>query len=132
MRTLSSVNQGKCRNGRLINASRPFRFNALDKQRLMRYPGRVTFANLLASEMERGELTDALFAEQSGITRAQVHNLRTGRSEPTLATFVKMVRILPGLNAIVYTYTKNSAITARPRNGAKEAPKNARSSRSKS
>jgi hypothetical protein len=80
----------------------------------------MTFASLLASEMERAELSDVMFANQAGLTRAQVHNLRTGRGEPTLATFVRLVRVLPGLAAILYTYTKNGTVTSRPRHGAKE------------
>lgn len=91
----------------------------------------MTFATLLTDELVRADISDSHLAKLAGVTRATIHNLRTGRVNPSLEVFCKLVRVMPTLAAIIYTL-ENGTTAARPRNRARGGPEDARSSRSKS
>jgi transcriptional regulator with XRE-family HTH domain len=69
----------------------------------------MTFAGLLSSEMKRADLSDAVLAEKVGVTRMMIHSYRTGRREPSLATYCRIVAALPALAQIAYSHTNEPA-----------------------
>jgi transcriptional regulator with XRE-family HTH domain len=66
-------------------------------------PDRHSFGAALTAEMTRTGMTAFELAVETGITPVTITRLRGGKNPPTLDTFKRILRVLPGLAKYIYS-----------------------------